>query len=86
MPVPRFSIFYSGLPRNMKIRDIIDYFSDFGEVYYIRPDKRRAKLGFFCYSYLHRGSGLVQFSRLEDKEKVLSLKNHCIEGKYFDIK
>jgi RNA recognition motif-containing protein len=69
----------------MKLKHIIDYFSEFGEVCYLRPDKRRSNLGYFCYSYLHRGCGFIQFTNLDDKKNVLKIKNHCIEGKYFEV-
>ena len=70
----------------MKIRSVVDYFSDFGPLVYLKMDKRRSNLGQFSFSYLHRGCGFVEFAEGYYKQVALSQISHVIEGKHFEVK
>ena len=79
------SMFFGGIPRNVMVQDLIDYFSDFGVVETVKLDKRRNLNGPFSASFRHRGCGFVQFKDQERRNEALRCE-HCIEGESFQCK
>ena len=72
-------IFVGGCPKELRNRDLKEYFKKFGKVTESRlvKDKRTKKF---------RGFAFVSFSSPANVEKVLKTKDHYIRGKRIDIK